>query len=516
MDAVIRALPPIVLAHQPAFGIGALEVRPETCELVAAEGVVVTEPRVMQVLVALHEADGHVVSRDDLLARCWSGRIVGEDAIHRVISRLRHDAEKVGGHFRIETVTRVGYRMVPHGEPSALASARPAQVAPPISRRTLFAGAGALALVAASGVAWRGWRGDSLPPAAAAKLSEGYELWRLGNVESFAAAEVAFREAAAIAPDHAEPWGLLAVAYAQHARTGAPGEYAEVVRQARAATARALSIDPDNADALAAGIALDFARPDHPLADIDRRLTAALGRHPASPSLLRIATFFLDQVGRGQAALASFKRLQAADPGLDSINGAALAYDLFKAGRVVEADAMIDEVRERWPKNVPAYFTQLKILMFTRRFDRALAMLDDQDLRPVGVPDWNFALVRSQILGLSSPADHRERAIAETIAAAPKGTGFAENGALFLAAVGRVDQAFDLAEALLAGKGFAVSSQRFTSEQGHFDNRRRRTAFLFEPATRPLRSHPRFAGLTAATGLDAYWRATGQRPDYRA
>ena len=43
----------------------------------------------MQVLVALAAADGAIVGRDDLTRRCWEGRVVGEDAINRVISRLR-------------------------------------------------------------------------------------------------------------------------------------------------------------------------------------------------------------------------------------------------------------------------------------------------------------------------------------------------------------------------------------------------------------------------------------------
>src|SRR5258708_29584401 len=67
----------------------------------------------MQVLVALYRAKGAVVSRDDLIARCWEGRIVGEDAINRAIWRLRKLAEADGdANFTIETIPRVGYRLV--------------------------------------------------------------------------------------------------------------------------------------------------------------------------------------------------------------------------------------------------------------------------------------------------------------------------------------------------------------------------------------------------------------------
>ncbi|WP_297695100.1 hypothetical protein, partial [Phenylobacterium sp.] len=47
----------------------------------------VLEPRVMQVLVALARERGEIVSRDDLIASCWAGRIVGEDAINRCTFR---------------------------------------------------------------------------------------------------------------------------------------------------------------------------------------------------------------------------------------------------------------------------------------------------------------------------------------------------------------------------------------------------------------------------------------------
>lgn len=67
----------------------------------------------MQVLVALVEADGAVLSRDDLIQRCWEGRVVSEDAINRCIGQLRRLA-KSGDEpcFTIECIPRVGYRLL--------------------------------------------------------------------------------------------------------------------------------------------------------------------------------------------------------------------------------------------------------------------------------------------------------------------------------------------------------------------------------------------------------------------
>lgn len=104
---------PIVLAHEKSFRIAGADVHPPTREICFAGQTTIIEPRVMQLLVALRRAGGAVVSKDDLLQSCWDGRIVGEDAINRVVSRLRGiAANEAGRQFRIETITKVGYRLL--------------------------------------------------------------------------------------------------------------------------------------------------------------------------------------------------------------------------------------------------------------------------------------------------------------------------------------------------------------------------------------------------------------------
>src|SRR5512140_3114712 len=115
------------LAHQAAFSLGALEVRPPTREVVMPSGREVLQPRVMQVLVALAGAQGAVVSRDDLIATCWNGRVVGEDAITLVMMKLRKLAGRSGGACAVETIPRVGYRLaLPDDEAGRPAEAKPA------------------------------------------------------------------------------------------------------------------------------------------------------------------------------------------------------------------------------------------------------------------------------------------------------------------------------------------------------------------------------------------------------
>jgi DNA-binding winged helix-turn-helix (wHTH) protein/TolB-like protein len=101
----------IDLAHEAAFTLGSMKVRPAALEVQFDGHRALLEPRVMQVLALLAAARGEVVSRDDLIAACWAGRVVGDDAINRCIGRLRKLASSNGA-FTIETVPRVGFRLV--------------------------------------------------------------------------------------------------------------------------------------------------------------------------------------------------------------------------------------------------------------------------------------------------------------------------------------------------------------------------------------------------------------------
>ena len=101
----------IDLARESDFSAGDLKVRPSLRQVESEAGAETLEPRVMQVLVALFQRRGDVVSRDELIQRCWGGRAVGEDAISRAIARVRKLGESTGA-FNLETIPKVGYRMM--------------------------------------------------------------------------------------------------------------------------------------------------------------------------------------------------------------------------------------------------------------------------------------------------------------------------------------------------------------------------------------------------------------------
>ena len=101
------------LSKAAGFTLGPLTVDPPMRTVRNARLSEMLEPRVMRVLVALRGEPGRVFSRDDLIELCWDGQIVGDNAINRVISRLRAVLAKLAGEtVRLETITKVGFRLI--------------------------------------------------------------------------------------------------------------------------------------------------------------------------------------------------------------------------------------------------------------------------------------------------------------------------------------------------------------------------------------------------------------------
>ena len=106
----------IDLAAECEFRLGPMSVEPAECAVAVNGERRQLQPRVMQLLVALAKVRPNVVSRDRLVEQCWNGRVVGDDALNRCILALRHLAREFSPQpFEIETLPRVGYRMIEDG-----------------------------------------------------------------------------------------------------------------------------------------------------------------------------------------------------------------------------------------------------------------------------------------------------------------------------------------------------------------------------------------------------------------
>jgi DNA-binding winged helix-turn-helix (wHTH) protein/pimeloyl-ACP methyl ester carboxylesterase len=96
-----------------AFFFGDLVLDPERRELRSGAKLFAIEPQVFDLLVFLIRNRDRVVSRDDLLAGVWGGRIVSESAIGARINAARRAIGDDGAEQRwIRTIARKGFRFV--------------------------------------------------------------------------------------------------------------------------------------------------------------------------------------------------------------------------------------------------------------------------------------------------------------------------------------------------------------------------------------------------------------------
>ena len=195
----------IELANEPEFDLGGMKVRPAE-RLVYVNGEHrELQPRVMQVLVALAKARPQVVSRERLQDLCWDGRVVSDDALNRCVLALRHLAQHFSPQpFAIETVPRVGHRLVENGHAAGAVAGRTGP-----KRRRLVALVAALLLAAAGLFLWRQDRTADEPASIAVlpfrNLSSGEPYFAEGISEEILAQlarEPAFRVAGSRSSRH--------------------------------------------------------------------------------------------------------------------------------------------------------------------------------------------------------------------------------------------------------------------------------------------------------------------------
>lgn len=135
------------------FEVGEWRAHPSLNRLTRGADEVRVEPKVMQVLEALAEVPGHVVTREELVAKVWPGVFVSDDVLHRAIRELRRAFGDDSTKPRyVETIRKRGYRLIApvrkDDAPSA-AIAAPSIPARAGSRGTVLAAALALVAVTA-------------------------------------------------------------------------------------------------------------------------------------------------------------------------------------------------------------------------------------------------------------------------------------------------------------------------------------------------------------------------------
>jgi DNA-binding winged helix-turn-helix (wHTH) protein len=511
----------IRLADVGPFRLGELRVQPATRQLFRGDSSEILEPRVMQVLVALAQANGAVISRDELIERCWGGVIVGENAIQRVISRLRQVAATLGkGCFQLETITKVGYRIIaPAGTDLQPARAKtPAiqhevpQPSEPVqwSRRLVLAGSAATTAIAAVSLylKLKPQPAQTNNSAAQALYDKGIAIRESGGPDEQEQAIAYFRQATRLAPNMAEAWGGLAYGYANAAYFATPQDWPNVAARCRSAAQRALQLDPRDADARTALVFLgplyrNWGRVETNIGEVLR----AVPNHRRANGLM---AQMLSEVGRWRNAIPHYLRITGPN---DFIAPArfGLIHALWNAGRLDEAEDALNVATARWPKHGSLWETRVKFLAFTGRPQQALALIEDKSGRPSDDSVWPEGL--AAIIGASGSTDkHERRRVIEMVQERiRKDPGDARSAMEYMPTLGAVGEAFELANGIYLGQGpWAKAAVRTNRFEGWV------TAPLFGVLTAPMRADPRFGPLMQAIGLEDYWRRSHSQPDYRA
>jgi DNA-binding winged helix-turn-helix (wHTH) protein len=103
----------IDLAREADFVLGGLRISPSAGRVASGGSEERVEPRVMEVLIVLARDAGQTISREQLIAACWGGRAVSDDAVTRVIARVRALGRRSEPpHFSLETLPKVGFRLI--------------------------------------------------------------------------------------------------------------------------------------------------------------------------------------------------------------------------------------------------------------------------------------------------------------------------------------------------------------------------------------------------------------------
>ena len=369
-----------------------------------------------QVLEALLERPGELVTREQLIARLWPKGVVDFDtALNSTVRRLRialgDDAETPR---YIETLPRRGYRFIGKAEPppapvTEMVSPSVATGTRPVrstlrSRRAVAAVA--VSVLAAAAVAHFSWtrdapQGDSrgqVPARSRAQAQEAYGrakflLDRRGPTDIERALQY-FDDAIRHDPTYALAWsGQASANWIQLVEGRIPR--AQGLSRVRDAAERALQLDPTLAEAHLRLANYRSAVGDPAAAA--KHVQRATELEPRNPLVLSFAAGEAANAGRLADAVALQRRAVEADP-LSAVVRFNLASMLYVAGRFDEAEAELRRLRELAPA-MPGVDAMLGLVLVQQgRPDEALSV----------VAGGSADVLRLQVLALANFASGRE------------------------------------------------------------------------------------------------------------
>ncbi len=515
MDKIVDdlLLRPDMLLERPEMPVGTARLHPASRTLSGPHGSQTLEPRVVQLLVALIDAGGDVITRGMIEARCW-GVTVSEDSINQLVASLRRASRATGG-FRIETIPRTGYRLVAdESEYETAFGPRDAKSRVHVTRRWLLLGGGAVIAGGAGAMLYKATRPDPRSRLADSLVAEAEQLLALAIPEKEKDALGLLERAANLQPDRADLWGKLALARARSFEHAAPDSDIPPAVRVLDPARRALSLDPNDIDAKAAMAILPPYYGDWLAAE--QRFDAVLRQDPDNLPILESKSFLFGAVGRMKESATI--RLGFADRmQFDAAAQARLGYAYWFLGRIGDADRVLARAAELWPGNLTVWMLRFFVLAGTGRADRALAHATDPAGRPQ-LPPAAFQTFRltgeALVSGVAADKGRAVDAVVSGIADSPIRV---INALMMLNLMQAMDEAFAVADAYFLERGPLIAALRWRpGGELIVDQRRRKTNPLFVPSSWPMRQDSRFEPLMAEMGLDRYWAESGRQPDYRS
>jgi TIR domain len=393
-----------------------------------------------------------------------------------------------------------------------IAHVKPPPDRPVVSRRAVIAGAGgAVALAGGGGLfLYRKAERDRVPREVERLLTQAKELDNQNTREGQNQALGLYQRVVQLAPQYADGWGWLGYEYGALSHFRERHEALGYKAKAEAAGRRALELNPDSAfGELALFAAVPFVGQ---WTERDRHLLRALALRPHEDEVLLMVATMLQFVGRSSEAVPFYSRMKHRP--FTSGEYDEFIRALWSAGRLVELDQAISDAASLYPTQASIWFTRVNIATYNGETAAVSALVEDPQSMPTHLDD-KYANSRIRI---AHAIQSRDPAEAETImtkgrAVARLSANDAEDVIRTASALGRLDDAFMLAEAYYFGRGFVIPDQ--DSEGSSFSPEQRQTRFLFEPVTKTMRADPRFEALVRELGLDRYWRESAHPPDYR-
>ncbi len=299
----------------------------------------------------------------------------------------------------------------------------------------------------------------------------------------------AARRVTSVLPDFSFGWSALALA-AVPLSHGIGSDAAAIRDEGLKAARRARKLDNENPEGYMAEAGL---LPTNRFAEREELLMKAISVRPTECGCERTAYGdFLSSVGRMEEAIEQYQRAQAIMP-LSPAVTLRLAHALYLSDREEEADRITLNMLTVWPDAVALRQVRVKSALWTKRYDEALAMLEEPGLH----------LTQSQIEALRATFEAlRSNDSAAKAAAVVKLEEMARDSrrndrlvVAALAAVGAESSAIEAAQRLIGARGHPAAD------------------VLFEPNLAAASGNPQYSALVSKLGLAHYWRTTKRLPD---